>query len=130
MYDWDDLRDKYMKAAYMNITPDSSFQKYGKNDIIDEEQSVRWNREEAERRNDAYNKELKRLTQEKQQAVDTVMNEIYKNIIEYVEFSGDDAERKARMIWSKVYEDHHSGGSYEIFSYIEDECSFAYGLLH
>ena len=60
------VKDAFNKAAHMSSRPDATKFSFYKDDaVIDEEQSVRWNREEIERRNQAYVDEVSRLRQER-----------------------------------------------------------------
>lgn len=52
------------------------FPRYVKNEVIDEEKSVKWNREEVERRNLAFDEEVKRLNRQK-----SAISQVYEEVI-------------------------------------------------
>ena len=62
--------------------------------IIDEEKSVRWNREEVERRRMAYEDEVKRLNTEKNKRIENAKKEV----IDYIAQQGLE-EEKAKLLF-------------------------------
>ena len=52
------------------------FPHYVKNEVIDEDKSVKWNREEVERRNLAFDEEVKRLNRQK-----NTISQVYEEVI-------------------------------------------------
>ncbi len=92
----------YIAYAEFTTRPDSKdFQKYETGHIFDEEQSVRWNKEEVIRRNNAYKAEFRRLSDEK--------NELYLKakglILDYItENSKINDRTKAEILWNYVNE--------------------------
>lgn len=81
------------------------FPKYKEGDIIDEEQSVRWNREEVARRIQLYNDEVNRLENIRKQkisevnegAIDAIAVELLHRMIVLEEA---EAEKKARKLFT------------------------------
>lgn len=64
-YTLEAVKDAFCKVAHMSSRPDpDKFIFYKEGTVIDEEQSVRWNREEVERRNAEYAAEVSRLRKE------------------------------------------------------------------
>ncbi len=121
---WKEAREKLNEAWNLSAIP--SFKKLEIGTIIDEDKSVKWNREEVERINKDYDEEVTRLRNQKQSAI----NEVEKQIYEFIaECTGLPVE-KAPKVWSMVYADHHSGGLYEIFGALEEMCDFLYELLN
>ena len=89
--------------------------------VIDEEQSVRWNREEVVRRNNSRNRKIANY-QRKLNAVDKkVEDEIRRRIKE--EYRFDDTV--ADIIFSAAYEDGHSNGYTEVYNYAQKYAEFA-----
>lgn len=89
--------------------------------VIDEEQSVRWNREEVVRRNNSRNRKIANY-QRKLNAVDKkVEDEIRRRIKEEYRF-GDTV---ADIIFSAAYEDGHSNGYTEVYNYAQKYAEFA-----
>lgn len=67
------LQSWEMFCKHFDYKPDEKkFPKYNPGDVIDEEKSVKWNREEVERRMDARTKEKKQL-----RALHNELNSLY-----------------------------------------------------
>lgn len=86
--------------------------------MFDEDKSVKWNKEQAQKNNDDYDNEVKRLNQEKMKRRDEIYAEIYKTIQEEVGFGI--SEKKATKIWGYAYDRGHSAGWYEIITNLEE----------
>lgn len=125
---WNTLRDEYDKAEKLSCQPDiTKFPKYRKDSIIDENQSVKWNREYVERAQALREEEIIRLNKVKNQAISEILVKIFKNIQE--EVGHDISMDKARTIWNRAYEYGHSAGIHEIFIYLEEFIQFAIDIL-
>lgn len=92
------------------------FPKYKEGDIIDEDMSVKWNREEVARRIIARNEEVTRLNTEKNfidllfiKAIKTVLGKKYNNTI-----------KETEIIWGHAYDKEHSGGIASVISEFDD----------
>ena len=116
---WDRVREDYIRISRMPYFPDASFRKVRKGEIIDEDKSVRWNREEAARLNEAYTKEVKRLNRERSLDYSKVINRIIRLIAE----DADITEEKAEILWDFIYVRHHSYG--EMFDVMDDYIELA-----
>ena len=79
----------------MPCKPSENFRKVKTGDIIDEEKSVRWNREEVERLKEAYGEEVKRLNREKNALVTSATDRAIRLIAEETGL----CEKKARLIF-------------------------------
>lgn len=94
---------------YKNFSckPDEKeFPKYNRGDIIDEDKSVKWNREEIERRINVRAEEVKRL-----QKLGNKLDNLYeKTIIKALANKYKISVKEAGIIWRKAYEDSHSFG--------------------
>lgn len=111
---WYDLRKAYEKACGMSCRPDESFRKVREGDVIDEEKSVRWNREEVQRLKAEYEAEVKRLNTAKNEAV----NDVFARAVKLIASDMEVSEEKARILWSFLYDKYHSGG--EMFDQAEE----------
>ena len=112
---WEQLKIDYDNVMNMPCFPDKNlFPNAHENDIIDEEKSVRWNREEVQRRQAAYENELLRLRQLQFEAIREVNTRIYRTIAEEIHIS----EAAAEILWNFVYEQYHAFG--EMFEQIDD----------
>lgn len=87
------------KAYDISCKP--TMEKVRKGDIIDEDKSVKWNREEVERRIKARDDEVKRLNKEKNEACNKARTDLYKAIKRAIKGISDDS---ARAIYDYIYE--------------------------
>lgn len=112
---WYDIESAYKTACRMSWKPDiTKFPIVRDGDVIDEEKSVRWNREEVIRLRAAYGEEVKRLNRERNAAIAKVTNRAIRMIAEELCVSED----KAKILWSFVYDKYHAYG--EMFDYIDE----------
>ena len=104
--DIDNLSSRIDK--YLDFSCKPTNKKYKEGTIFDEEQSVRWNKEELERRNLAHEEEVKKLNQEK--------NRLYMDIVavacDYIkqELKFRLSSKRARKIWDYIYEEYSGLG--------------------
>ena len=98
---WEDLGKKMEQVWNMSCKPGPEFKRYKHGSIIDEEQSVRWNREQVEFYNNQYQEEVKQLNLLKNKRRDDVEKEIYSKIISEIPGLSQDA---ASLIWNYAYE--------------------------
>lgn len=90
-----------------SCTPDAEkFPKVKEGDILDEEKSVRWNREEVERLRNARAEEVKRLNREKAEINKLYTDGLVKRLAKENHITVDEA----KIIWSKAYDMEHSSG--------------------
>lgn len=123
---FDQLIEEAAKIADMTYTPDKEkFPKYGKGQIIDEEKSVRWNREEVIKRNEAFDKERHRLISEKSNAERSLDDKIKAYIAQEIPISLD----KVSIIFKRLYEDHHAYGYREILEFVYEEIDYVQSIL-
>lgn len=111
---WEEIEADYRAACSLSCKPDDSFQKVKTGDVIDEDKSVRWNREEVERLKEVYAEEVKRLNREKNGAIADATTRAVRLISQEAEVS----EEKARILWDFVYEKYHAYG--EMFQHIDE----------
>ena len=107
---------------YKNFSckPDEKeFPKYNRGDIIDEDKSVKWNREEVERCINARTEEVKRL-----QTLRNKLDNLYeKTAIKVLAKEYKISIKEASILWKYAYEDSHSSGVtsvYDTFSELAD----------
>lgn len=88
------------------------FPKYKTGDVIDEDKSVKWNREEIERRITARNDEVKRLNTMK-----NTLSNLYETVL-IRELAKDYkiSEKETKIIWSKAYDDNHAYGITSVYN--------------
>ena len=121
---WDKISNDYDKACMMSCRPGDDFRKVKVGDVIDEEKSVRWNREEVERLRLAYDEEVKRLNCEKNAAIVAVTD----RAVKLIAYEADISEEKARLVWDFVYKRGHAYG--EMFNMLDDYIGLAEKLSH
>ena len=114
---WADIWQKYEAMENMGGNP-YGFKRVPSNFVFDEDKSVKWNKEQAQKNNNDYDNEVKRLNQEKMKRMDEIYAEIYKVIQEEVGFGI--SEKKAEKIWEYAYDKGHSEGWYEIMVILEE----------
>ena len=93
--------------------------------ILDEDQSVRWNREEVQRRNNSRKGKLSAFQRQFNDLHREGDAEIKRRISE--EYSFGDAI--TAIVFACAYEDGHSGGLCEIWSFAQKYASFASDVL-
>lgn len=123
---WEDIQNEFDIMNRMSCRP-VGLQKVPGNHIFDEDQSVKWNREQVELNNKKYQSEVARLNTEKNKARDSVYNLIIEKI--QYEVGHRLSRKKAEAIWNRTYEDGHSFGFYEIRCRLSDLIDLAITLL-
>lgn len=101
---WMKIEHDYHLVCEMSTVPDASFKRVKTGDIIDEEKSVRWNREEVWHLKSVYTEEIRRLRKEKALAYAKVVDRAVRLISNEAGIS----EEKARFLWDFVDERYHS----------------------
>lgn len=109
-----------MFCRNFSCKPDEKeFPKYKHGDIIDEEKSVKWNREEIEKRINARTEEVKRLN-----TLRNKLDNLYeKTAIKVLAKEYKISIKETSILWAKAYEDSHSSGVtsvYNTFSELAD----------
>ncbi len=118
---WKNLASRLSEAEDLPRHPDySTLPKT--TDVIDEEKSVRWNREEVERRRQEWIAKRNALLRRRENAVGVVQNDIILQIKkELEEETGKTVDKVvATLLWNKAYERGHAEGFHEIYAAIED----------
>ncbi|MGN0415993.1 MAG: hypothetical protein ACI4FX_10965 [Agathobacter sp.] len=96
-------------------------------DILDEEQSVRWNREEIAKQQKAYDEEVKALNTKKNKARDSLYEELYRVIRQEV---GGITVEDAKKIWWFAYEEKHAYGYGDVFSFLDELMDLIGGIVN
>lgn len=99
----------------MSCKPD--FKRMNNNTIIDEDKSVRWNKEQIEINHKKYDDEVKRLQTIRNKRRDEVEESVYNYIISSCK---NIDRRKAIKIWQIAYSKGHSYGAYSIEQELEE----------
>lgn len=119
---FEEFNKRLTEIENLSCRPD--FKKPKTGDIIDENKSVKWNREEVERLQKAYDIEVKKLNDSKNKLRNEIYQDIYSEICETINFRVPESKKitieKARLIFNKAYADEHSSGFYSVFNEIEE----------
>ena len=74
--------------------------------VFDEDKSVKWNREEVERRNQAIRDEWKAAQEAKSESYQHLHEEIYRYIMEESVYSMQFTRKEAEVIWQQTNRHH------------------------
>lgn len=110
-----------------NMPKKPSSQRYANYYVIDENQSVKWNREKVLEHNKKHDEEVERLNYERNKFRDCIHEKIYDYIKS--EISLNMSTRQARIIYEKAYEEKHSYGIYSVLDYIDEIIDFINNLF-
>lgn len=84
--------------------------------MIDEDKSVKWNREEVERRIKSREEEVKRLNREKAE-----INKLYEEGLKArLAEEYDLSLEEVNLIWDYAYSEEHSSGLNTVYTYFDD----------
>ena len=123
---FEELTAEADKLRHMSSIPDKElFHPYPEEYVIDENMSVKWNREEVAKRNEAYAQEKQRLRNAINDAVKSLDNMIKAYIAQEIPVSLD----KASIIFNRLYNDHHSYGYSEILDFVDDEIDYIQSIF-
>ena len=128
--DYNKLNDLYKNAYSISCKPDpNKFPRYKEGAVIDEDKSVKWNKEEIVKRNKAYQDEVARLNKIRNNAIFEIDKLIKCLIIDDLKFfipdkSNDWYENAAKHIFQNAYDRGHSYGMYDVICYINDNIDF------
>lgn len=122
----DELRIEYQKVCEMSCVP-ANIKKVPLGHIFDEDKSVKWNIEQVEINNRNYYEEVIKLKSERSECMNVVLEDIYTAIQE--DMSCEISREQAEIIWCYAYDMGHSGGVYDIFSYLSDLMEFVESIL-
>lgn len=115
MRDLYDIKCDLEEMANMSCKP--AFSKPRTGDVIDEDKSVKWNREEVVRLQNTYEEEVKKLNTAKNKRRDDLYKELYKVIRHEVKgITINDAQQ----IFQYTYDEWHSYGYEEVFNKLDD----------
>lgn len=118
MYDkYSEVIEKFERAYNLPTRPTQH--SYHENYIFDEEQSVKWNREEVIRRNEALHKEKETLQTARYKAVNDAELDILKYLCELYPTINKNIIKK---LYNKIYNDSFRDRFDYHIQYVIDEC--------
>lgn len=112
--DWTELIDDLEKMCAMPCKP--TRHRLKPDTVINEDKSVKWNREEVQRQNDLYEQEVKDLNTKKNKVRDSLYDEVIEKIADETDLPKD----KVKPIWSYAYAESHSYGIRSVVSTVEE----------
>ena len=112
----DEIIRRGNEVFLMSCKPD--FKKLPVGYITDENQSVKWNREQVEISNARYNDEVARLNSLKNAKRDELYEDIYATIQDYVGHGF--TREQAITVWNYAYSKGHAYGMSDIVSELDD----------
>lgn len=123
----EDLRNEFDALLKMPVDPDrNKFHRYSDpNAIIDEDKTVRWNREEVQRRNDEYRAERDRLYSLYCEANENCVKSAKRYIMDELGIDYD----KASVVWNRLYDDDHAYGYQEVLNCLNEEIDYLSRIL-
>lgn len=114
-----ELEGWFRSLPAIRLTP------FPENHIFDEDESVKWNREEVKRKNSEIKSEKEKIKQREQNIVDKARDEIIHYLMDDYGFTED----IAAIIFKKAEEEGHSSGFCEVLSYANSFGDFAQDLF-
>lgn len=111
----EDLHTKATEYEYFSCKP-TSCSKYKIGTVIDEDKSVRWNREEVERRNLEFENEVKELNRKK----NLLYTEFVFMVKTYIVEETNVDENRANKIWGYLSLNYHSYGLHECINHLDE----------
>lgn len=114
--EWEAIGKEWENLQTMSCKPITK--KLPKDYITDEEQSVKWNREQVEQNHLAYNNEVKQLNAEKNRRRDEICQRIYDLIQKEVDPKLH--RTGARKIWEMAYNQSKSYGFAAVYWRVVD----------
>lgn len=123
----DALEKKYEEFCYSySHKPDRNKFPYPKvGEVLDENKSVKWNKEEVERFRKVHDDEVKRRNQEYNAITNAYENRFKELFAEDYGIKVSESE----LIWSYAYSEGHSGGIYNVVAHFRDVASLYIDLL-
>ena len=122
---YQDIYDALEEGYYNPKAHKPKFERYADNYVFDENMSVKWNREEAARRNQAYKDALNAYYAIQYENDKKFQEDLILAIMNDTNFP----RAKAEMICSKAYDTGHSGGYYEVASDAMELADFVYDFV-
>lgn len=105
-----------MAEQYIEFSCKPKSCKYKVGTILDEDKSVKWNKEEVERLNTIYEAEVRELNKRKNQLYIELVNAIQEYIIQETKVN----TKQAGKIYNYLYNEHHAYGLNGVLDHLDD----------
>ena len=125
MRDLREVLDDYERYMVMSTKPMT--EKYPYDYVLDENMSVKWNREQVELHNQEWEEEISSLMLEHKRRMEAILDELYATIQN--EVGHNISEKQAVTIWNKAYNNGHCYGTYAVLSELDDLIEFVRDIL-
>ena len=122
---YQDIYDALVEGYYNSNAQKPKFERYTDNHVFDENMSVKWNREEAARRNKAYKDALNAYYASQNEKNKEFQEDLILAIMNDTNFP----RAKAEMISNKAYDMGHGGGYYEVVNHAVEIADFVYDFI-
>lgn len=123
---FEDILDIMRNPNFFPNYPDSDSTKLSYDFIIDENQSVKWNRQKVQEHNELA-QQTKKIYRDKMNEIDRWFNE---QVQEAIQNEIHVSEKVAGIIFNQAYEDGHANGYNEVIHYAERYCEFIQSILN
>lgn len=124
---FDDILDKMRAPNFFPKYPSSDSIKSLPHDFIfDENQSVKWNRQKVQERNEVA-QQAKKLYRDRMNEIDRWFS---KQVQEVIQNELQVSEKAASIIFNQAWEEGHSTGYQEVVHYAEQYCEFIQQILN
>lgn len=126
---WYEYIEEFKNINYMNTQPSKlGYTHPNIGTVIDEEKSVRWNREEVDRLRAEYDKKASELKREKDLKFNELKREILNKIVD--ELDNKITKESALTILNRSWEDGHSYGINQVFIELNKNIEFIENILN
>ncbi len=128
------IKEKYRKGEYtpdINMTmgkkliPISRALDTRKNPLFDRNKTIAENEEMAK----DYNKEIAKQHEKMQQQIREAHNKLMQDIITAIKEIIKVDDGKAKIIYERAYDNHHSGGMMDVFMELDEELDYLMKIL-
>lgn len=111
---WYEYMEEFKNINYMNTQPSKlGYVHPNIGTVIDEDKSVRWNKEEVNRLREEYDKKASELKREKDLKFNELKREVLNKIVD--ELDNKITKESALTIWNRSWEDGHADGIEQVF---------------
>ena len=128
------IKEKYKKGEYTpdinmamgkKLIPISRALDARKNPLFDRNKTIAENEEMVK----DYNKEIAKQHEKMQQQIQESHNKLMQDIITAIKEIIKVDDEKAKIIYERVYDNHHSGGMMDVFMELDEELDYLMKIL-
>lgn len=123
--DFEDVKSNIRSGIYENKMDFPKTSRYKYDYVFDENQSVKWNREEAQRQNKMITDATEQYYDESNKLSKQFEKDLTRAIIEFLGISAS----KANFIFNKAYDNTHGSGYLDVVLVAEDLSDLVYDVM-